>query len=283
MTRVLGAALVALVVAGCGGSGAERLVLPPGQTFVASATLAPTKSAFGDELTARVRVLLDRDRVDPETIRVSARFSPFRDVTTVERVDSGNLTALLYTYKLLCLTSSCVPPGGLDGDFVAQWGGRITSDLGPVLEFVFPEVRVAERVEAQALPDENTGEVEQWPPRWRATVALPEPSFGASPRALSLVLGALGVLLVLGSAAAAWLLLRRGSLLRAPEVSPLDRALDLLRTARTDEERRAALEALALALDSDLASPARALAWGEPAPTPEDAEQLASLAGGGAR
>jgi hypothetical protein len=66
-------------------------------------------------------------------------------------------------------------------------------------------------------------------------------------------------------------------------VPPLDRALELLRQARTDEERRAALEALALALDPDLADPARALAWSERTPSEEDAQELAALAKDGVR
>jgi hypothetical protein len=76
-------------------------------------------------------------------------------------------------------------------------------------------------------------------------------------------------------------------LIRELEVAPLDRALAQLRNARTDQERRAALEALALALDTELdpelAEPARALAWSEPGPSESAAEELARVAKEAAR
>jgi len=279
------AVLLVVLVTGCAAGSEERLRLPPGQSFAATATLTPLASGFGDELTATVRILLDRNRIDPESIRVRARFSPFRDRTTIERVDSGNLTALLYTYRLHCLTISCIPPEGLDGSFRSdRWEARITSDHGPVLEVRFPEARIVPRLQPREFEPENAADVETWPPRWRAAVTVPEPTYRASPARLASVLGLLGALLVAGSAAAAWRLLRRGRLFREPEIAPLDRALALLRDARSDEERRAALEALALALDTELdvelAEPARALAWSQPAPTDSKVEELATLAKG---
>jgi hypothetical protein len=284
------AGLLVVLAAGCAGGAEERLTLPPGQSFAATGSITPETSAFGDELTARIRVLLDRDRIDPDSIRVLARFSPYRDRTTVERVDSGNLTALLYTYRLLCLTISCVPPAGdeiLEGAFTIQWAARVTSDQGPVLELPFDEIRVVPRVLPTDQPAENTGEVEQWPPAWRASVSLPEPTYRLSPSLLTWVPAVLGLLLVAASAAAGWRLLRRGRLFREPDTAPLERALGLLRNARTDEERRAALEALALALDTELdpelAEPARALAWSQSTPSETDAEELATLAEGGSR
>jgi hypothetical protein len=92
--------------------------------------------------------------------------------------------------------------------------------------------------------------------------------------------GLAGALLVAGSALAGFLLLRRGRLLREREVSPLDRAFALLRAARTDEERREALEALALALDAEggPAQPARELARSQSSPTADDAAAVAALA-----
>ncbi|HUP31841.1 MAG TPA: hypothetical protein VM184_02320 [Gaiellaceae bacterium] len=277
------AALLVVLVTGCAAGSEERLRLPPGQSFAATASLTPRTSSFGDELTATVRVLLDRNRIDPDSIRVLARFSPFRDRTTVDRVDSGNLTALVYRIKLLCLTISCVP-SEQDGFYTVEWGARITSDHGPVVDLLFPEARIIQRTPLREFVPENAADVETWPPPWRASVSVAEPTYRASPAALAWVLGGLGALLLAGSVAAAWRLLRRGRLFREPDVSPLDRALALLRDARTDEERRAALEALALALDAEvdaeLAEPARALAWSQLAPTDSKVEQLATLAKG---
>jgi hypothetical protein len=275
------AALLVLVATGCaGGSDETTLSLPPGELFAVSSSVTPQKSLFGDPVTVRLRILFDRNRVTPEAVKTRYGFRPFRDRTTFERVDSGNLTALLYTIELQCLTLACVPP---EGDFTSSWGARITSGIGPVQDISLPGVTVGSRIppESEFLP-ENTGETDDWPPKWRATVSLPEPSYRLSPVLLTWLLGGFGAVLVVGSAASGVLLLRRGRLVRDREIAALDRALELLRRAQSDEERRAALEALALALDTeldpDLAHPARALAWSESQPTVSAAEELAELA-----
>lgn len=285
VARTLAACLVALA-AGCAGGGSEELSLPPGQSFAVASEMTPRTLAFGDPLTARLRVLADRDKVDIESIRLLARFSPWRDISTVERTDAGNLTALVYTIELHCLTLSCV---AFEREYQPRWGSaRITSEGGLVYEVEWPDVTVVTRVPPQQFVPEDTGEeAVDWPPRWRATVALPEPSYRVSPVLLTWLLAGFGVLLTGASAAAGWRLWRRGSLGGVPAISPLERALELLRGARTDDERRAALEALALALDAErdpkLAEPARALAWSEPRPSETAAEELAALAKEAAR
>lgn len=275
--RVLAAAAV-LLAAGCAGGSDERLTLPPGELFAVSTTITPKTGGFGDTLTAGIRILMDRDRVDPESVKVLYRFRPYRDRTRVERVDAGNLTALLYTIELQCLTLYCVPP---EGGLVNSWGARITSGVGPVQDVLFPESTIVSRTGEDRFTPENTGESpEQWPPRWRAAVALPEPSYRLAPATLAWILGLVGGGLLAGAALAGWTLARRGRLLRAPVVSPLERALELLRRARTPEERRRALEALALALEDEreLAEPARELAWSERQPSQAAVDELASLA-----
>lgn len=277
VARVLAACLV-VIAAGCAGGGGEELSLPPNQPFAVASTITPQTVAFGDPLTARLRILVDRDRIDPDSIRLLARFSPWRDRTTVERVDAGNLTALVYTIDLQCLTLSCV---AFEREHDPSFGdARITSIGGRVYEVQWPTVTVVTRVPPQGFVPEETGEdaAEDWPPSWRATVSLPEPSYRVSPTLLTWVLAGFGLLLGGSSAAAGWLLWRRGRLGGAPEISQLDRALELLRNARTDEQRRAALEALAVALDEDLSEPARALAWSESRPSETQAEELAELA-----
>lgn len=286
MVSRVAAACFVLLVAGCGGSTDEELSLPPGQSFAVATSITPRTSAFGDPLTARLRILVDRDRIDPDSVRVLARFQPWRDRTTIDRVDAGDLTALTYTIELQCLTLSCV---AFEREHEPQLpAARITSDRGRVYEAEWPTVSVGTRVPPQGFVPENTGDEEQdWPPKWRATVALPEPSYSVSPALLTWLLAGLGAVLVGISAAAGFLLLLRGRLVRDREIAPLDRALELLRSARTDEERRAALEALALALDpelgTELAQPARALAWSQPRPSETAAEELAELARGAAR
>ncbi len=283
VARVLALCLLALV-AGCGGDSDEELSLPQGQAFAAKTSISPVTSAFGDPLTARLRLLVDRNEIDPESVRVLSFFQPFRDRTTIERVDDGNITALTYTTQLHCLTLSCTSPDQRELTF--QFGARVVSDVGPVLQVRWPEVSVVTRIPVQVGPAENTGETPggEWPPAWRASVSLPQPSYRASPTLLVWLLGGLGVLLLAASAGAGYLLLRRGRLGKERPVAALDRALELLRNARNDEERREALEALALALeaelDAGLAEPARALAWSPVRPSESAAAELASLAEG---
>lgn len=272
--------------AGCAGSGDEDLSLPKDQSFAVATSITPRTAAFGDPLTARLRILVDRDRIDPDSIRVLARFAPWRDRTTIERVDAGNVTALTYTIDLQCLTLFCV---SFEREYAPSFrGARITSDHGRVYEFDWPNVSIGTRVPTLGfVPDDTGEEAAEWPPKWRASVALAEPSYRVSPTLLTWLLTGFGALLVGGSAAAGILLFRRGRLVRGRETAPLDRALDLLRRARTDEDRRAALEALALALDTELgpelARPARALAWSQSRPSERAAEELAELARGTAR
>lgn len=285
VVRALAAGVV-LLVAGCGSDADEQLSLPKGQSFAVTTSVTPRTAAFGDPLTARLRILVDRDRIDPDSIRVLTRFSPWRDRTAVERIDAGNMTALVYTTELHCLTLSCV---SFEREYAPNFfGARITSDRGRVYEFDWPSVSIGTRVPTLGfVPDDAGEEAAEWPPKWRATVSLPEPSYHVSPVLLTWLLTGLGVLLLGASSVAGMLLLRRGRLVRDREIAPLDCALDLLRSARTDEERRAALEALALALDTDfdpeLAQPARALAWSQSRPSETAAEELAELARGTAR
>ena len=286
MVGRVAAACIVLVAAGCARGADEDLSLPRGQSFAVATSITPRTASFGDPLTARLRILVDRDRVDPDSVRVLAGFSPWRDRTVVERVDAGNVTALVYTTELHCLTLSCV---AFEREYAASFReARITSDRGRVYQFEWPSVSIGTRVPPQGFVPEDAGEeAADWPPKWRATVSLPEPSYYVSPALLTWLLTGLGVLLVGASSAAGMLLLRRGRLVRDREIAPLDRALDLLRSARTDEERRAALEGLALALDTELdpelSQPARALAWSQSRPSETAAEELAELARGTAR
>lgn len=281
VARLVAGFLVA-TVAGCAGGGSQELSLPPDRSFAVATAITPRTAAFGDTLTARVRVLLDRDKIDVDSMRLLARFSPWRDITTIERVDAGNLTALTYTIELQCLTLSCV---AFEREVQQRFGATITALGGRVYDLLWPEVTIVTRVPPQGAAPENTGEEAQdWPPRWRAALSLPEPSYRVSPTLLTWMLAGLGLLLIGASAAAGRRMWIRGRLGGGHEVSALDRALSLLRSAQTDEERRAALEALALALDGErdreLAEPARALAWSERRPSETQAEELAELAEG---
>ena len=90
---------------------------PPGgglraDGIAAQGTLDPRITLFGDTIVAHVDVLLDRQRVDPASVRVGTEFLPWEIVGQPTRVrrDSGTDTHLRTTFALRCTGSPCIPP-----------------------------------------------------------------------------------------------------------------------------------------------------------------------------
>jgi hypothetical protein len=80
--------------------------------FAVRADVTPHEHIFGDLLTAQIDVLLDRDFVKPETVRVEENFAPFRvrGAPRRERKDLGNTTHLKFLYDLDCISGErCLP------------------------------------------------------------------------------------------------------------------------------------------------------------------------------
>jgi hypothetical protein len=271
-------------------------VSPQNASILARGTLARRIVLFGDTVTARADVVLDRRRFDPDSVRVSATFTPWEIVGTPERVrrDTGSLTHVRTTYVLRCLNSLCLffgqagqiefPPGRVS---VAERRDPPSGDVRR-LRFDWPVLTTYSRYGSGSF--EGRGRVATAP--WRADlVGLPVPTWRASP----------GLILALLLVGGALLAIAGGSLLylarpqREPEpipepeapppprLSPLAQALALLEdAARTNgaEERRRSLELVAEALDEfgddDLARAARTLAWSEGVPEVEATAGLAT-------
>ena len=72
--------------------------------------LTPRSVFFGDMVTALVEVTLDRNRVDPDSVRVQTDFTPWKPIANPERLrrDTGATTSLRVSYTLRCLTSACI-------------------------------------------------------------------------------------------------------------------------------------------------------------------------------
>jgi hypothetical protein len=237
-----------------------------------SGKLAPLVTGFGDPVTAQVRVLLDPTRVDPDSLRLRTDFRPWREERQVKRRELGGSTVeVTFVLRLTCHAISCVARE-------RQWQYDFEDARLRYLEggderraFVgWPPLEVATRLPQGFQPPDDGGA--EAPPVWRAAVQVPEPSFRASPQRLQVALVLAGVLLIGGSLALAAVLLRSP---RAPkEMPPLERALAMLARARTPEERRAALEAVAVELHPALAATARELAWSEQAPSEPAARKL---------
>jgi hypothetical protein len=265
------AVLGAVVLFTRGGDGGR----PTGEPVLASTQLSPELPAFADRITADLRVLVDRRRVDPSSIRVAASFSPYRQVRAPERSETAteHSTLVRYRYVLDCLDSNCLPRH----------------------PFVFPRARVSygekERSEVSASwplflvaprvrPDDVT------PPRMRDGLRpLPSVSYRVQPVALELAFGGAAVLLMLAAGG----LVARSRPRPAPvgpqengAVSPLVAALMLARQAAAAGDpvmQRKALERLAselrLAKLLSLARSARRLAWSERKPQAQATEALA--------
>ena len=266
----------------------------------AQATLAPRPVLFGDTVRAGVHVMLDNDRIDPGSVRVTADFSPWEVVDRrPERrvVSTDDETYVRTTFVLRCLAGACVPsgqsalyefpPGRVS---FARRGDRLAEGT---IEVPLPTVRVYSRLSEVVPVDDSRGSAP-----WQADlVSLPATSFRVAPRTLILLL-LLGALVATGGAGvlayAAW---PRAAVVPLPEpepepeplpgpvLSPLEQALALLEKAvRFDgaADRRRALELVAAELegaawgDPALAHTARTLAWSEGVPPVDSTTDLAA-------
>jgi hypothetical protein len=300
--RVALAALLLLLAAGCGGEDDEPAV-PLGRFVATKRTLTPGTHLFGDTVTARVDVVVDRDHLDPARVRLQAAFPPYELVRKmqVDRKDHERYTRLRYTISLRCLARAClageVSPG------ITPAGGQ-------------PPSRRAERIfrfRPGHLYYDEPGEEQPrhlrrvWWPRletltrispsepgltfalftpFRTTISsMPDVSYRMSPTLFGVGLLLLAALLLAlpGRFAWSWIRDRRQPVLaeEAPELTPLERALVLVEQTRESadgEDRRGALEVLAVELDMservEHAERARRLAWSPSEPTPEAADEL---------
>ena len=76
--------LVAVLVLRDDGSSTEAL--DRAQPLEARVVVSPRVVLFGDTVTARVQVALDRARIDPDSLRVEAEFAPWQLVRAPQRI-----------------------------------------------------------------------------------------------------------------------------------------------------------------------------------------------------
>ena len=240
------------------------------------ADVSPHEHLFGDRLTGRVDVLLDRAFIKPETVQVAENFNPFRvdGKAKREREDLGDTTHLVFTYALTCQRGGqCLPPA--EGRTYELPEVRVSYIVTEIGDRQTTRVPLATLTESSRLGGANVNE-----PAFRADAReTPAPTYRVSPTLLAV--GALGVagLLVLGALVLLVPLVplgivqRRLEARRARRRTDLERALAHLRAIAPEgrsENLRPALERLASELrraDSDeLARQTRGLAWAEPPP-----------------
>jgi hypothetical protein len=278
--RALGVATAAtIVIAGVlglahWGQGPTGGVSESAAPVQAVSTLAPATPRFADPVSARLDVLVDRNRIELATMRIAPRFAPYR-LAAVERSrnDVGDASLLHYRFKLECLTRACLGAEQARTVFQATIAYRERSAEAPLrTDVTWPELRLSSRLD----PSDRTS------PKLRAgLVPIAALSYRVSPgtaawllTALALLLGFAGVALAVRALAPSRARVR----VRRPgrSLGPLERALALLReaSARGDATaERKALERLAWELrqarEERLSRAARRLAWSEPGPEPE--------------
>ena len=300
------AVVLALAAGGCGGDDSKPLIAPS-KTAVVRGEMIPSVHVFGEPVVAQVDVIVNREKVDPDDLRLKTNFEPYEPVgeTEEERRDIGDFTIIRYTTALNCLNERCVPRTAAGETTVSQLPG-----LPPFLpgqqrdekvKFEFPPALLL----AHAEPKDRTLGRIVWSPlrslsriNWYdssvvgqgfpfvTTVApVPEPDYRISPTLLGLGLLALALALL---ALPVWLVWDRRRRRagprddRAAPLSPLERALRLVEWASrrpSVDERREALEVLAVEIgteDGHIAERAREQGWSPPTPEPEQMTELVS-------
>lgn len=288
---------VAVLAAGCGG-GDDVPPLPEGRFLVASQSVTPSVHLFGDAILARVDLIVDRERFDPDRLRVMARFDPYEregEIVRKER-DLGRYAHLRYEFTLRCVVYDCLqevgggPPEVQAGGIPAAPGGssgfgerksvsleaaRVVYDdpekgMQRVRNVHWPEIQSVSRLNYADTSVTGIG----FPfeasitPLHKATYRISPALLGAGFIAgFFALLGLTGVLVV-------GLLRHEPAQVEeaAPELTHLERALQLVAWARerSEVERRESLEVLAVELEtggSELSNVARRLAWSSVAPS----------------
>ena len=273
------------------GAGEDGRGLPNGRAITATARIDPTTPLFGDEITARIDVVVDRHRADPDRVHVRTPFSPLEPVAhQTQRWDVGRLTYIRKTWTLRCLSSLCAQKeptfaAGLAG---AKGSGRRATAIPPAqivylgsprrtLELDWPTVEWLSRINRT---EEASGTF-----FYHVDLVPPSVSYAVSPGHLLALLTLALVVLATIPLAIVWrrIVERRRARIPEPEpeLPPLEHALQLLEWAASNSDdvaRRRALELVAVELRRDgreeLSGEARALAWRPPAPPADDAGAL---------
>jgi hypothetical protein len=285
------AVAAALLVAGCGGE-EESAKAPLGRKIAARASV----HVFAEPVRAELEVVVDRDQLDPDRVRIETRFLPY-DVKAEQSSseERGRFTVLRREYVLRCLRIACIPDvlESAAGGAETGRGERRTIQLRPArvlyerengkTRFLrnapWPEVVSVSRLKESDVPEFGRFV-------FKTSVApLPPPDYRVSPTALGigLLFAALAVLALPAVLVARWYRRRRPepSVEPEPELTPLERAIRIVEWAggrESDAERREALEVLAVELDAEseaeLARSTRTLAWSPTSPSPERAAGL---------
>jgi hypothetical protein len=286
-----------------GGTGGPVTPIPAdvAPAIQARAVLLPRVALFGDTVTARVDVTLNRARVDADSVRVSTDFAPWEAIAKPERRrrDGKTTTHLRTTWVLRCFASACLPPRQplpvpLPAATVTYDALAPQAAAGRKLVARWPLLVVYTRLDPAALNPTSRPGGSPFETPWRADlVSMPPVSYRVEPDTARIPLYAAGGVFAVLGLALAYLgrPRRRPKPVLLPEepparvITPLEHALGLLEdpvAADGAADRRRALELVAAELagrgNHDLARTARRLAWSAQAPQAERTSGLAEQA-----
>ena len=254
-------------------AGAATAATPP---LTVRAVFVPGVVEFGDAVTARIVVTLDRNSVRTSSLRVVYGVAPLTQLgRTRERdVNRGSTQIVTYELRAACLTDPCVAASARRSIAPAAVHAVVTRTTGAALHAAaaWEPLIVSGRV--------TSADLSAAAPPFRVDTTPPAPSYRLRPSLLGALLDGAGAVLVacaVGVAAAGVLRARRPR--HAAQTDELTHALALARAARTraEPDRRAAAGHLARLLagrGTELAPAADDLAWSRPAPTPDSLTEL---------
>jgi hypothetical protein len=237
---------------------------PKGQL---QASLTPRTHLFGQTVTAVLEL--------PAGSTVKSSFTPYR---VVRRETLREHTTVQYRFTLQCLRPACAGAPGVEHD-IALPPIHVSLPGGKSLDGYWPPLREASRL----------GPNDLYRPQPRGTFMLPERRPANRALGIGLAMGAGLALVAAGLLGVLWLAPRR-FFFHLPErngrppLSELQYALVVtgLAAGGGSNDRRAALESLAVALDQEgqgeLASQARSVAWSPREPRGDAVRQLAAAA-----
>ena len=300
MKRVLPIAIVAALALPAMAGASSAPTLPHGAPIAVFASLEPLIILWGDTVEARITVLVDRDRVAVESLRVRASYAPFSRVGTRSRPlrrDIGKLTQLTFRFALRCLTYPCVSRG-LDHppQSFRLAPGHVLYELrrqpGKLHSVIFRRSPI--EIDSRIAPSRYVSPFFCYVCRGTtyAYRLVPPQSvtYRASPRLLAGIGFGLAAAFALIAALCGWRWWRAMHPARRESAArlPLDLALAHLDWARqhgTELQKRKALGRVAAELDGarEIAGAAEELAWAEPPPPPPAIEALADRARGEGR
>jgi hypothetical protein len=242
-------------------------------------SLSPATIYFGDPVTARLDVFVDRTEVDVKTIQVSPSFGSWEQLTPPRSSSTtgGKITEKTWQFTIVCLTFACVPKSTSVQEFhlpALTLTGQNVDGSTFKIQRGWPALNVAGRF--PPAPGNNVV------PAFILQSKVPPPSYRLDPSALSDALDITGFLIIALALGACARLFARRWVRRDPAVEngvPLARALALVRVALTREpaDRRRAVGLLARTLpteDTNLSSIAIEVAWSQPEPSPSRIEEL---------